>query len=92
MPSESKRDGLSDKRFRFCSVRTNKRHHHHHHHHHTSNSSKALDRTGVVPPRPTLDAVIEGRNSGIKEWKFQRRAGMGQEMPEKKRITRARVN
>jgi hypothetical protein len=36
-----------------------------------SNSSKALDRTGVVPPQPTLDAFIEGRNSGIKEWEFQ---------------------
>jgi hypothetical protein len=27
-----------------------------------------------------LDAVIEGRNRGIKEWEFQERAGMGQEM------------
>jgi hypothetical protein len=27
-----------------------------------------------------LDALIEGRNSGIKEWEFQERAGMGQEM------------
>jgi hypothetical protein len=27
-----------------------------------------------------LDAVIEGRNSGIKEWEFQEQAGMGQEM------------
>jgi hypothetical protein len=44
-----------------------------------SNSSKALDRTSVVLPQPTLDAVIEGRCSCIKEWKFQERAGMGQE-------------
>jgi hypothetical protein len=27
-----------------------------------------------------LDAAIEGRNRGIKEWEFQERAGMGQEM------------
>jgi hypothetical protein len=32
----------------------------------------------VVLPQSTLDAVIEGRNRGIKE--FQKRAGMGQEM------------
>jgi hypothetical protein len=32
-----------------------------------SNSSKLVDRTGVVPPQPTLDAAIEGRNRGIKE-------------------------
>jgi hypothetical protein len=31
-------------------------------------------------PQPTLDAVIEGRNSCIKEWEFQERAGMGQEI------------
>jgi len=34
----------------------------------------------VVLQLPTLDAVIEGRNSGINEWEFQERAGMGQEM------------
>jgi hypothetical protein len=45
-----------------------------------SNSSKALDRTSVVLPKPTLNAVIAGRNSGIKEWEFQERAGMEQEM------------
>jgi hypothetical protein len=45
-----------------------------------SYNSKALDRTSVVLQQPTLDAVIEGRNSGIKEWEFQERAGMGQEM------------
>jgi hypothetical protein len=27
-----------------------------------------------------LDAVIEGRNRGIKEWEFQEPAGMGQKM------------
>jgi hypothetical protein len=27
-----------------------------------------------------LDAVIEGRNSDIKEWVFQELAGMGQEI------------
>jgi hypothetical protein len=27
-----------------------------------------------------LDAVIEGRNRGIKKWEVQERAGMGQEM------------
>jgi len=27
-----------------------------------------------------VDVVIEGRNRGIKEWEFQERAGMGQEM------------
>jgi len=36
----------------------------------------------VVTRQPTLDAVIEGRNRGIKEWKFQRRAGMGQKVLE----------
>jgi hypothetical protein len=30
--------------------------------------------------QPTLDAVIEGSNSGIKEWELQERVGMGQEM------------
>jgi hypothetical protein len=34
----------------------------------------------VVLPQPTLDAVNEGRDSGIKEWEFQERAGMGQEV------------
>ena len=42
-----------------------------------SNSSKALDRTGVVLPQPTLDAVIEGRSRSIKEWGIQERAGVG---------------
>ncbi len=37
-----------------------------------SSSSKALDRTRVVSPQPTLAAVVEGRNGSIKEWKFQR--------------------
>ena len=36
--------------------------------------------TVVVLPQSTLDAVIEGRNRGIKEWEFQERAGVGQEM------------
>jgi len=36
--------------------------------------------TVVVLPQSTLDAVIEGRNGGIKEWEFQERAGVGQEM------------
>ena len=36
----------------------------------------------MVTRQPTLDAVIEGRNRGIKEWKFQRRAGMGQKVLE----------
>jgi hypothetical protein len=45
-----------------------------------SNHSKALDRTEVATPQPTLDAVIEGGNRGIKEWVFERRAGMMQEM------------
>ena len=36
----------------------------------------------MVTLQPTLDAVIEGRNRGIKEWKFQRRAGMGQKVLE----------
>jgi hypothetical protein len=27
-----------------------------------------------------VDVVIEGMNRGIKEWEFQERAGMGQEM------------
>ena len=34
----------------------------------------------VVLPQPTLDAVIEGRNRGIKECEFQERTGMGQAM------------
>jgi hypothetical protein len=34
----------------------------------------------VVSPQPTLAAVIEGRDRGIKEWRLQRWAGMGQEM------------
>jgi hypothetical protein len=34
----------------------------------------------VVPTKPTLDAVIEGRNRGNKDRKFQRRAGMGKEV------------
>jgi hypothetical protein len=32
---------------------------------------------GCGTAKPTLDAVIEGRNRGRKEWKFQRRTGMG---------------
>jgi len=31
----------------------------------------------VLLPQPTLDAVLEGRNRGIKEWELQERAGMG---------------
>jgi hypothetical protein len=34
----------------------------------------------VVLSQPTLDTVIEGRNSGIKEWEFEEQSGMGQEM------------
>jgi hypothetical protein len=37
-----------------------------------SSSSKTLDRTSVVSPQPTLAAVIEGRDRGIKEWQFRR--------------------
>jgi hypothetical protein len=40
----------------------------------------ALDREGVVPSTPTLDAVIERRNRCIKGWKFQRWAEMGKEV------------
>ncbi len=32
---------------------------------------KALDRTRAVSPQSTLAAVVEGRNGGIKERKFQ---------------------
>jgi hypothetical protein len=34
----------------------------------------------MVLPQPTLDAVIEGRNRGIKEWELQERTGVRQEM------------
>jgi hypothetical protein len=34
----------------------------------------------AVLPQSTVAAVIEGRNIGVKEWEFQERAGMGQEI------------
>jgi len=37
-----------------------------------SNNGKALDRASAIPPQPTLDAVIDGRNRSIKKWKFQK--------------------
>jgi hypothetical protein len=46
----------------------------------TAAKSKALDRTGVVLPQQTLDAVVEGRNRGVKELEFQERTGIRQEM------------
>ena len=46
----------------------------------THNCSEALDRESMATPQTTLDAVIESRNRGNKKWRFQRRAGMGQEV------------
>ena len=42
--------------------------------------SDAVDDTGMVSSQPTLAAGVEGRSGSIKEWKFQRWKGVGQEM------------